>query len=78
MTNTHLMSSKELKRTYGYGRSGSNIAYQKNKNLNGWSNNKGYYNHGGLGRSGYRGKYCLLYTSPSPRDGVLSRMPSSA
>ena len=26
-----------------------------------------------------RSKYCcLLYTSPSPRDGLLSRMPSSA
>ena len=25
---------------------------------------------------GYLG--CLLYTSPSPRDGLLSRMPSSA
>ena len=25
---------------------------------------------------GYNG--CLLYTSPSPRDGLLSRMPSSA
>ena len=26
-----------------------------------------------------RGKwFCLLYTSPSPRDGLLSRMPSSA
>ena len=24
------------------------------------------------------GWYCLLYTSPSPRDGLLSRMPSSA
>ena len=25
------------------------------------------------------GEYtCLLYTSPSPRDGLLSRMPSSA
>ena len=23
-------------------------------------------------------KACLLYTSPSPRDGLLSRMPSSA
>ena len=23
-------------------------------------------------------KRCLLYTSPSPRDGLLSRMPSSA
>ena len=26
----------------------------------------------------YYNKYCLLYTSPSPRDGLLSRMPSSA
>ena len=25
-----------------------------------------------------KGKLCLLYTSPSPRDGLLSRMPSSA
>ena len=24
------------------------------------------------------GEHCLLYTSPSPRDGLLSRMPSSA
>ena len=37
--------------------------------------------------SGFYGQYldiegvyrtCLLYTSPSPRDGLLSRMPSSA
>ena len=26
----------------------------------------------------YRNLGCLLYTSPSPRDGLLSRMPSSA
>ena len=26
----------------------------------------------------YRKRVCLLYTSPSPRDGLLSRMPSSA
>ena len=25
-----------------------------------------------------RYRFCLLYTSPSPRDGLLSRMPSSA
>ena len=25
-----------------------------------------------------RQQSCLLYTSPSPRDGLLSRMPSSA
>ena len=27
---------------------------------------------------GDRPDVCLLYTSPSPRDGLLSRMPSSA
>ena len=27
---------------------------------------------------GAAGETCLLYTSPSPRDGLLSRMPSSA
>ena len=26
----------------------------------------------------YESVFCLLYTSPSPRDGLLSRMPSSA
>ena len=26
----------------------------------------------------YKDGNCLLYTSPSPRDGLLSRMPSSA
>ena len=26
----------------------------------------------------YIGRVCLLYTSPSPRDATLSRMPSSA
>ena len=34
----------------------------------------------GLGAilGGAFGNICLLYTSPSPRDGLLSRMPSSA
>ena len=38
-----------------------------------------------LGMAGYLDNFienyaaiCLLYTSPSPRDGLLSRMPSSA
>ena len=26
----------------------------------------------------FKDNICLLYTSPSPRDGLLSRMPSSA
>ena len=30
------------------------------------------------GSGTYIGKICLLYTSPSPRDATLSRMPSSA
>ena len=30
------------------------------------------------GRDGVPHNTCLLYTSPSPRDGLLSRMPSSA
>ena len=32
----------------------------------------------GIGHSEVILKVCLLYTSPSPRDGLLSRMPSSA
>ena len=36
-----------------------------------------------IGVAGFREHFkkhttCLLYTSPSPRDGLLSRMPSSA
>ena len=35
--------------------------------------------HGVFTRSPYaHAKICLLYTSPSPRDATLSRMPSSA
>ena len=30
------------------------------------------------GESGGQPRYCPLYTSPSPRDGLLARMPSSA
>ena len=34
---------------------------------------------GGCAGMSYIMEYtCLLYTSPSPRDGLLSRMPSSA
>ena len=29
-------------------------------------------------QSNHEGEFCLLYTSPSPRDDELSRMPSSA
>ena len=34
---------------------------------------------GGMAKKrAYKAGGCLLYTSPSPRDGLLSRMPSSA
>ena len=39
--------------------------------LGGWSG-------GGSLSLFYQSQACLLYTSPSPRDGLLSRMPSSA
>ena len=44
-------------------------------------NQQGYgYEKQGYEKQGYekQGHACLLYTSPSPRDGLLSRMPSSA
>ena len=34
--------------------------------------------HEGYRQTSVRAWLCLLYTSPSPRDGLLSRMPSSA
>ena len=39
-----------------------------------WMDNK----DGENGAICYLFRDCLLYTSPSPRDGLLSRMPSSA
>ena len=45
-----------------------------------WSFGKAHRHMAKHGRKNKRGMYsaCLLYTSPSPRDGLLSRMPSSA
>ena len=37
-----------------------------------------YNNASMIIRKGMHQNICLLYTSPSPRDGLLSRMPSSA
>ena len=36
------------------------------------------FGEAGLGGAAGMPDICLLYTSPSPRDGLLSRMPSSA
>ena len=39
---------------------------------------KGFIALDGVGLKNNKAHTCLLYTSPSPRDGLLSRMPSSA
>ena len=41
-------------------------------------NGSGITYGGGFLWTACNGTACLLYTSPSPRDGLLSRMPSSA
>ena len=51
---------------------------KKDKKLPPWLQKEGNcYQEGGKVK-GKKTKDCLLYTSPSPRDRVLSRMPSSA
>ena len=45
------------------------VAEQKDNIIKIWAEMKGWT---------YLNKHCLLYTSPSPRDTVTSRMPSSA
>ena len=49
-------------------------------NLSACGCNRGYHGRDGNCDACAWGKFksCLLYTSPSPRDGLLSRMPSSA
>ena len=42
-----------------------------------WDNNTTMTESGGVWSTSVQ-LSCLLYTSPSPRDGLLSRMPSSA
>ena len=42
---------------------------------------RGHIRYGSFQRAAFEGRpdnICLLYTSPSPRDGLLTRMPSSA
>ena len=51
-----------------------NTSYSEN--LHSYVNNINTH-EGGTHLSGFR-RGCLLYTSPSPRDATLSRMPSSA
>ena len=52
---------------------------KSNKYLDGeWISDKLLVDRGSIFDVGKSKKPCLLYTSPSPRDGLLSRMPSSA
>ena len=50
------------------------VTYTFNSSKSRWEVTSG----GGGGGGGGLSNDCLLYTSPSPRDGLLSRMPSSA
>ena len=57
------------------------VAEQKDNIIKIWAEMKGwtYLNKQGIQLDTLRIlSNCLLYTSPSPRDGLLSRMPSSA
>ena len=65
-------SSRSLKVTYKKvsGATGYQITYATNKSFK--SAKTKYVS------AKYGSATCLLYTSPSPRDGLLSRMPSSA
>ena len=55
------------------GRAKKNMGGSMNPSIARQDMASGYY-PSDMGMSGG----CLLYTSPSPRDGLLSRMPSSA
>ena len=75
-----------LKRDYGYADINSAFkdpATGKLKLKYGWAAKEladtDYLDHlNGKKSIGIQPCNCLLYTSPSPRDGLLSRMPSSA
>ena len=69
---------------------GHNVREAKGKDVHSWKTQSSRehlvhaYEHVGKALGGHKQKVmdeldtCLLYTSPSPRDGLLSRMPSSA
>ena len=43
-----------------------------------WQSEAYWFGHGVVESGTHLVEFCLLYTSPSPRDATLSRMPSSA
>ena len=68
----HAGSNREKPGRTGFAHFFEHMAFNDSENVpRGW-NRKAIPDWGGQ-RNG-----CLLYTSPSPRDGLLSRMPSSA
>ena len=68
------MSSREISNA----KQGKEV-FKKEQVLPDWFTGE-LYSEGAEVRNPYSGECytCLLYTSPSPRDGLLSRMPSSA
>jgi len=54
------------------------IALPKANNIHKFETNKWEYTEYPKVLKKIKSVFCLLYTSPSPRDGLLSRMPSSA
>ena len=68
--------SKELKKQYQNNSSLIKILEQVPNNDDIFG--EAIRNHGTVVLGAIPSNTCLLYTSPSPRDGLLSRMPSSA
>ena len=65
----YLPENIKCKKIKVWGRSGKSVEeYIKEMTSLGWT----------LDRANTTDDICLLYTSPSPRDATLSRMPSSA
>ena len=54
------------------------LSRRENENLNNNNNNETFSLEAFRRESQREEEDCLLYTSPSPRDATLSRMPSSA
>ena len=54
------------------------FAESKSDGIIQFSTGAGQFASGLANKDAAYGCICLLYTSPSPRDGLLSRMPSSA